>query len=374
MTTEIINKISVPFVDFQSRYARYRTDILQAVDEVFSSGIYILGNYVEILEKELSDYLNCPYVLTLANGTDAIILALKILGIGAGDEVIIPVNSFVASAGAVAAVGATPVFCDVNEDLNININEIVKHITKKTKALMPVHLTGRSADMNAIMEIAKTHQLFVIEDAAQSIGASYNGKLTGTIGDFGCFSLHPLKNLHAYGDAGIITTNNREYYEQLKLLRNHGLKDRNTCVMWGLNSRIDSVQAKIVSLGLTYLDKWNAARRRNAFRYQDALKSVITVPFDPENLFSVYHNFVILTEKRDALAHYLKENGVDTRVHYPIPLHLQPAAKNLNYKMGDFPVAEKLMKQMLSLPIYPELVDKEIDYVISNIKDFFHGK
>lgn len=365
------NKLTVPFVHFQKRYALQRDEILKGVDEVFSSGTYILGNVVEELEKKLSDYLNCPYVLTLANGTDAIILALKVLGIGSGDEVIIPVNSFIASAGAVAAVGAIPVFCDVCDDLNIDVNKIEKLITSKTKALLPVHLTGRPANMNAIMKIAGAHHLFVIEDAAQSIGASYDGKLTGTIGDFGCFSLHPLKNLHAYGDAGIIVTNNKDYYEQLKLLRNHGLKDRDTCIVWGLNSRMDSVQAKIVSLGLNHLDKWNADRRRNAFHYQDALRNFVKVPTDPENIFSVYHNFVILAEKRDALAQYLKENGIDTRVHYPIPLHLQPAAKNLNYTMGDFPVAEKLMKQMLSLPIYPELSIKEINYVISMIKEFF---
>jgi len=371
MTTDIENKLTVPFVNFQKRYALQRDEILKAVDDVFSSGTYILGNHVDELEKALSIYLNCPYVLTLANGTDAIILALKILNIGVGDEVIIPVNSFVASAGAVAAVGATPIFCDVCDDLNIDVNQIAKHITAKTKAILPVHLTGRSADMKAIMRIANENNLFVIEDAAQSIGATFDGKQTGTIGDFGCFSLHPLKNLHAYGDAGIITTNNNEHYEQLKLLRNHGLKDRDTCETWGLNSRLDSVQAKIVLLGLTHLNKWNACRRKNALRYQNSLKNYVKVSADFDNVFSVYHNYVILTDRRDALADYLKENGIDTRVHYPIPLHLQPAAKNLGYKIGDFPVAERLMMQMLSLPIYPELTDNHVDYVIAKIKEFF---
>lgn len=371
MNTTVENKLTVPFVDFQKRYALQRDEILKAVDEVFSSGTYILGDAVEKLERELSSYLNCPYVLTLANGTDAIILALKLLGIGAGDEVIVPVNSFVASAGAVAAVGATPVFCDVCDDLNIDVNQIEKHITPKTKAIMPVHLTGRPADMKAVMQIAKTHHLFVVEDAAQSIGASIDGKQTGTIGDFGCFSLHPLKNLHAYGDAGIIATNNKQHYEHLKLLRNHGLSDRDTCQMWGLNSRLDSVQAKIVSLGLTHLDQWNASRRKNALRYKNVLKDFVKVPIDHENVFPVYHNFVIQTEKRNELANFLKENGIDTRVHYPIPLHLQPAAKSLNYKIGDFPVAERLAKQMLSLPIYPELFEEEVNYVIEKIKEFF---
>lgn len=371
MSTTIQTKLTVPFVNFQKRYALQRAEILKGVDEVFSSGSYILGDVVESLEKRLSDYLNCPYVLTLANGTDAIILALKILNIGSGDEVIIPANSFIASAGAVVAVGATPIFCDVCEDLNIDVTQIAKHITQKTKAIMPVHLTGRPADMNTIMKIASAHHLFVIEDAAQSIGATIDRKQTGTIGDFGCFSLHPLKNLHAYGDAGIIATNNKEYYEKIKLLRNHGLSDRDTCQTWGLNSRLDSVQAKIVMLGLDHLDQWNAQRRQNALRYQIALKDFVTVPVESNNIFSVYHNFVILTEERDLLAQFLKEKGIDTRVHYPIPIHLQPAAKNLQYKMGDFPVTERLAKKMLSLPIYPELSEKSTKYIITAVKDFF---
>ncbi|PIZ04873.1 MAG: DegT/DnrJ/EryC1/StrS family aminotransferase [Gammaproteobacteria bacterium CG_4_10_14_0_8_um_filter_38_16] len=368
-TTEL--ELMVPFVNFQKRYLLQRDEILSAVDNVLASGVYILGEWVIELEKKLAAYLNCPYVLTLANGTDAIILALKILDIGPGDEVIVPVNSFIASAGAVIAVGAKPVFCDVSQDLNIDVTKIEKCITKRTKALMPVHLTGRPADMDVIMKIAKKNNLFVIEDAAQSIGAMIDGEKTGTIGDFGCFSLHPLKNLHAYGDGGIIATKNEAHYEKIKLLRNHGLKNRDTCEIWGLNSRLDSIQAKMVLLGLNHIDEWNARRRSNAMRYQAALKNIVAVPIDSSKLFSVYHNFVILTDKRDALAFFLKENGIDTRIHYPIPLHRQPAAKNLNYKAGDFPVAEQLAKQMLSLPIYPELSDEQIDYVISKIKEFF---
>jgi len=362
---------TVPFVDFKRRYALYRNEILPAVDEVFSSGNYILGPYVDELENSLSKYLDCPYVLGINDGTMALILALKVLNVGAGDEVIIPVNSFVASAGAVVAVGAKPVFCDVCEDLNIDLNQITKHITKKTKAIMPVHLTGRPANMDVVMQIAKENNLLVIEDAAQSIGATYDNQFTGTIGDIGCFSLHPLKNLYAYGDAGIIATRNKEYYEKLKLLRNHGLADRDTCVTWGLNARIDSLQAKIVSVGLTHLDRWNAQRRKNAARYQESLKKYVRVPMDTENIFSVYHNFVILTERRNELANFLRENGIDTRVHYPIPLHLQTPAKDLQYSEDDFPIAERLANQMLSLPVYPELKDEEVDYVILKMLDFF---
>lgn len=373
MTVIIENKLTVPFVDFKNRYALYRNEILPAVDEVFASGNYILGPYVEELEKSLSQYLDCPYVLGINDGTTALMLALKVLNIGPGDEVIIPVNSFIASAGAVVAVGATPVFCDVRDDLNIDVEQILNHITSKTKAIMPVHLTGRPASMPEIMAIAKKHNLKVLEDAAQSIGAKFENQFTGTIGDIACFSLHPLKNLYAYGDAGIITTRNKELYDKLKLLRNHGLADRDTCVEWGLNARIDSLQAKLVSIGLTHLDQWNATRRKNAVRYQNALKKYVRVPIEAKNSFSVYHNFVILTDKRDALTHYLREQGIDTRVHYPIPLHLQPAAKSLNYKMGDFPIAEQLAAEMLSLPIYAELKDDAIDYVIAKIRKFFNG-
>ena len=369
MTT--IEKLSVPFVDFKRRYALYRDEILSAVDDVFSSGTYILGEPVEQLEKQLSHYLNAPYVLGVANGADALMLGLKVLNIGPGDEVIVPVNSFIASAGAVVAAGATPIFCDVSNDLNIDVNQIENHITKKTKAIMPVHLTGRPADMHAIMQIAEKHHLFVIEDAAQSIGATYFDKMTGTIGDIGCFSLHPLKNLHAYGDAGIIVAKNKAHYDQLKLLRNHGLMDRDHCALWGYNSRIDAVQAKLVSLGLMHLDERNGKRRKNALRYQQALKNCFSVPQEIDGIFSVYHNFVIHTKQRDALAQYLKERGIDTRVHYPVPLHLQPASKIWGYQQGDFPVAEQLASEMLSLPIHPELSDKEVEHVIKNVVEFF---
>ena len=373
MTLSVANKLTIPFVNFKSRYARYREEILQAVDSVFSSGNYILGQEVDQLEKELSVYLDCPYVLGVNDGTTALILSLKVLNIGVGDEVIVPVNSFVASAGAVAAVGATPVFCDVCEDLNIDVDQIEKLITKKTKAIMPVHLTGRPAKMQIILDIAKKYQLSVVEDAAQSIGAKYHGKYTGTLGELGCFSLHPLKNLHAYGDAGIITTKNKIWYEELKLLRNHGLINRDRCVKWGMNARIDTVQAAIILHGLKYLNEWNSRRRHIALCYQNALKNNVVVPIDAEDEFCVYHNFVILTRKRDALSDFLKLRGIDTRVHYPIPLHLQPAAKSLGYKLGDFPVAEQLAKEMLSLPVYPELSDNLMDYIIGNTVEFFDG-
>ena len=373
MSAIVSERMTVPFVDFKRRYALCRDEILKAVDAVFLSGTYILGEAVEQLEEQLSQYLDCPYVVAVANGTDSIILSLKVLQIGPDDEVIVPVNSFIASAGAVVAVGAKPVFCDVARDLNIDVSQIEKHITKKTKAIMPVHLTGRPANMPAIMDIAKKYSLHVIEDAAQSIGAKINGKMTGTIGDFGSFSLHPLKNLHAYGDGGIITTHSKEHYHQLKILRNHGLINRDMCQTWGFNSRLDSMQAKIVSVGLRYLNNWNLQRQKNAAFYQTHLKDLVIVPYDAAGIHSVYHNFVILTKKRDALADFLKKNNIDTRIHYPVPLHLQPAANSLGYKKGDYPVAEQLASEMLSLPIYPELTAEQINYIVFQIKEFFNG-
>lgn len=359
--------LQIPFVDFKRRFAILADEISHEINHVLASGSYILGQYVEEFEHTVAQFLRCKYVLGVANGTDALILALKVLNIGQGDEVIVPVNSFVATAGAVAAVNAKPVFCDVERDLNIDVNKLDMLITKKTKAIIPVHLTGRPAKMDEILQIAKQYSLAVIEDAAQSIGATYKGQMTGTMGTLGCFSLHPLKNLHVYGDGGLIATNDDELYDKLKLMRNHGLIDRDTCKYWGLNSRLDSVQARIGMVGMRHLTAWNERRRQIAEKYQNELKHLLDVPIDQEECVSVYHNFVVLTESRNRLMRSLLEQGIETKIHYPIPLHLQPAAQGLDYKEGDFPMAEKLSRQMLSLPIFPELNDREVNKVIKII-------
>lgn len=361
----------VPFIDLSRQYFSCREQILKAVDEVLSSGNYILGEVVETFEKKVATYLGCKYVLGVANGTDAIILVMKSFNIGPGDEVIVPVNSFLATAGAVVAVGATPVLCDVTDDLNIDTDKLSSLITNKTKAIIPVHLTGRPAEMDKIMEIAKHYSLYVIEDAAQSIGATYKGKMSGTIGHAGCFSLHPLKNLHVYGDGGLITTNDDALYQDLKILRNHGLINRDTCMKWGLNSRLDTIQAAIANIGLAHLDTWNNRRREIAGIYQKELGSLVEVPRDKPHEHAVYHNFVIQTNRRDALQQFLAERMIETKIHYPIQIHLQPAAKSLNYKLGDFPVAEKLASTMLSLPVYSDITQSEIGCVVDSIKEFF---
>ncbi|MCH9689378.1 MAG: DegT/DnrJ/EryC1/StrS family aminotransferase [Gammaproteobacteria bacterium] len=366
--------LHVPFVDLSRRYRSLKSEIMPDIEAVLDSGQYILGDVVERFEKNMAAYLGCRYVLSVANGTDALILGLKALGITTDDEVIVPANSFIASAGAVAMVGAKPVFCDVGDDFNINPELITALITSKTKAIMPVHLTGRPADMQAIWDIAKQHKLFIIEDAAQAIGAKYQNKMTGNLGDFGCFSLHPLKNLSIYGDGGLISLNDESHYQYLKRLRNHGLQDRDTCLHWGLNSRLDAIQAVAANAGLQHLEQWTERHRSIATRYQQGLHDFVGVPEEGEGWYSVYHNFVITTDKRDALQRDLAVLGVETKIHYPIPLHLQPAAKSLGYQLGDFPKTEYFAAHMLSLPIYPELTDVEVDYVINCVQQCIQEK
>ncbi|NCX93535.1 MAG: DegT/DnrJ/EryC1/StrS family aminotransferase [Gammaproteobacteria bacterium] len=367
-------RVKVPFVNFKRRYELLKPEIDAVVQAIFASGTYILGEPVEAFEKRIAEYLGCRYVLGVANGTDALIMVLKMLEIGPGDEVIVPVNSFVASAASVAAVGATPVFCDVREDLNMDPADLKRRLTERTRAILPVHLTGRPADMQAIMDIAEENGCVVIEDAAQSIGASSQGRMTGTLGVAGCFSLHPLKNLQVYGDGGLITLNDETLYKKLRLYRNHGLLDRDTCVSFGINSRLDTVQAGIALVGMKHLDAWTTRRQEIAKRYQDAFRKVAKVPEEQLGDVSVYHNFVMIVERRDELMNFLAERGIETKIHYPVPLHLQPAASYLGYGLGDFPVAERLAKQMISLPICPELTDEEIDAVIAHIHAFFEGE
>ncbi len=364
----------VPFVDLPRRYRNLKPQIMAGIETVLDSGNYILGETVERFEKKMASFLGCRYVLAVANGTDALILGLKVLGIGDGDEVIVPANSFIASAGAVAMAGAKPVFCDVDDDLNIDSELISTLITSKTKAIIPVHLTGRPANMKPIWAIAKQHGLYIIEDAAQAIGAKYHDKMVGNLGDMGCFSLHPLKNLSVYGDGGFISLNDEALYKTLKLSRNHGLKDRDTCLQWGLNSRLDAIQSVIAEIGMQYIDEWTLRHREIASLYREGLRAWVKVPEEDPGYYSVYHNFVLLTENRDELQANLAALGVETKIHYPIPLHLQPAAETLGYQTGDFPRTEKFAKQMMSLPIYPEMTNDEVQYVISSVQSCLQEK
>ncbi len=361
----------VPYVDLVRQHAPLKKDILAAVEHVLDRGDFILGEDVEKFETRLADYCGTKYAVGLNSGTDALFLVMKVYGIGEGDEVITAPNSFLASASTIVAVGATPVFADVRDDLNIDPDEIKKKITSKTKAIMPVHLAGRPADMEPICELAKAHNLKIIEDAAQAIGAEYHGVKTGALGDAGCFSLHPLKTLNGCGDGGAVTTNDEALRDTLLQYRNIGLKSRNESELWGFNSRLDSIQAAILNVKFDQLEKWTERRIANAARYRERLGSTVRCPETANGTRSVYHTFVILTERRDALKIFLEKNGVGSSIHYPIPIHLQKAAKRFGGKAGDFPVTETNAGQMLSLPVHQDLNDEDIDYVADKVKEFF---
>lgn len=361
----------VAFVNLPLRIRDYEDELVDAFRKVLRSGAYIMGPEVAEFENALKGYCGVDHVLGVANGTDGLIIALRALNIGAGDEVITAPNSFIASAGAIQMTGAEVRFADVGPDYNLDPAKLEAAITERTKAIMPVHLTGRPAPMDEINEIAKRHGLYVIEDAAQAIGAKYKGRPVGSLGDIASFSLHPLKNLQVFGDAGFLSTPCKHLYERMSGLRNHGLVDRNTSAEWGLNSRLDTIQAALGLVQLKRLDAWTEGFRSIAAQYREGLKDVVSVPEELNHEYSVYHNFVVLADRRDELMQYLDDKGIDTKIHYPILLHRQPAAKHLSLPEGSFPVAEDQVQRMVSLPIYPELEDSEIKRVIAEIRNFY---
>ncbi|MEK6928975.1 MAG: DegT/DnrJ/EryC1/StrS family aminotransferase [Nanoarchaeota archaeon] len=364
-------KQSVPYVNIAGQYNIFKHEILPAVYRTLQEGNYILGEEVSKFERAIASYCKTDYAIGVANGTDALRLSLRALDVGSGDEVITAPNSFIATAGAIVETGARPVFVDVRDDYNINPDLIETAITPRTKAIMPVHLTGRPAAMNEIMNIVEKHGLYVIEDAAQSIGACYHGKLTGSLGTIGCFSAHPLKTLHTLGDGGFITTNNKNLRDFISKLRNHGLKNRDEVEFFGYNSRLDEIHAAILNTQLQYVNAWNEKRRTIADYYRRELSSVVNTPQDKEYEQASYHTFIIRAEKRDELQTYLDRKDIKTKVHYPIPIHLQEAARWLGYQKGSFPIAEMQAQEILSLPVYPELTQQQIEYVAKSIKDFY---
>jgi len=361
---------TVRFVDLGSQYIKLRDEILAKFDSISSQGAYVLSNDVEEFEQNFSEFCGVKYSVGVGNGSDALFMPLAIKGIGAGDEVITAPNSFIASAWVIARTGAKIVFSDVGEDMNLDANLLEDAITERTKAIMPVHLTGRIADMDGISLIADKYNLLIIEDAAQAVGARYKTKRAGSFGFCAGFSLHPLKNLHVHGDGGVVTTDDQELYETLLKYRNHGLLNRDECEFWGINSRLDALQAAIANLKLKYLDEWNSRFREIASIYSDKLKDYVTVPNDSSYEEPVYHRYMIRHPKRDEMQKFLTLNGIDTKVNYPIPLHLQPAAKSLGYKRGDFPMAERLADTILSLPIYPELENEQVFYVVEKVIEY----
>jgi dTDP-4-amino-4,6-dideoxygalactose transaminase len=364
--------MNIPFVNLKSQYLSIKEEIDRAIKSVIDNNAFILGNYVEEFEKNFAKFCGAKYAVGVNSGTAALYLALLAHGIGKDDEVITAPNSFFATAGAISQTGAKPVFVDINEDnYNIDASKIEKAITNKTKAIMPVHLYGQTADMGAIQKIAEKYNLIVIEDCCQAHGAEYNGKRT-PVGDIGCFSFYPAKNLGAFGEGGAIVMNNEEIANKIRLLRAHGESPKNTHLSIGYNYRMEGLQGAILNVKLKHLEEWNRARRKNAVLYNELLKGKVITPKD--NLGHAYHLYVIMHKERDALQEYLNSKGIMAGIHYPKPIHLQPAYAHLGYKEGDFPVAEKCAKEILSLPMCPELSEEEINYVADAINAFVSSK
>ncbi|MBN2349843.1 MAG: DegT/DnrJ/EryC1/StrS family aminotransferase [Bacteroidales bacterium] len=373
--------MKVPFVDLKEQQEEIKVEINRAIQNVIDSTQYIKGNFVSEFEKNFASKLNIPYCIGVGNGTDAIYIALKMLGVGFNDEVITTANTFIATAEAITMTGAKPVFVDCElSTFNIDPNKIENKISDRTKAIIPVHLYGLPANMGAIMKIARNHGLYVIEDSSQAHlaevfveGAGW--KKAGTVGDFGTFSFYPGKNLGAFGDAGVIITNNESLAIKARMFADHGRLSKYNHDFEGINSRMDGIQGAILNIKLNYLEKWTAARRTIAAKYNDAFKSIpqLSIPNYPE-MHHVYHLYVVRTEKRNELQKYLTQNEISTGIHYPIALPNLPAYAHLGYSREDFPVASMLESQVLSLPMFPELKEIQLDYVIEKIREFYNKK
>ncbi len=362
----------IPLVDLTAQYRSIKKEIDSAVFSTLESGHFILGPQVTKFEEDIASLLGLNFGVGLASGTDALVLALRALDVGAGDEVIIPAYTFFATAGTVMSVGAKPVMVDIDpHSYQIDVNKIEAAITSKTKAIIPVHLYGHPAEMNPILEIARRHNLKVIEDNAQGFGAEYLGKKTGSFGDIGCLSFFPTKNLGAFGDGGMVVTNDSKLAERMRMLRTHGWKKKYYSEEVGYNSRLDAMQAAILQAKLPYVDTWNEKRRTLAKRYNEHLAPFgIVTPLEKEWAKHVYHLYIIRSEKRDALQTFLKEKGIASEVYYPIPPHLSEPCKKFGYHAGDFPHAERASQETLALPLYPELTESQQDEVIGAVKAF----
>lgn len=369
------------FLDLKAQFRPIREEVLSSVARVFESQHFILGSEVKLFEDEIAGKLRSRFAVGCASGTDALILSLLAAEIGPGDEVITSPFSFIATAGSIAHVGATPVFVDIDPvTYNLEPSKIEAAITPRTRAIMPVHLFGLPADMDPISQIAGHRKLLVIEDAAQAIGSAFADRPIGTLGDFGCFSFFPSKNLGCAGDGGLVTTNTPEMAERLRMLRAHGSKKKYFHEILGTNSRLDAIQAAILRVKLRHLDSWAAGRGERADRYrrlfEDAgLTTFISYPPMPSEKFRhVYNQFTIRCQQRDALREFLSSAGIPSEIYYPLPLHLQPAFKFLSYCEGDMPHAEQASREVLSLPVYPELADAQQDLVVRSVREFYNGR
>jgi dTDP-4-amino-4,6-dideoxygalactose transaminase len=368
--------MNVPFVDLKTQYLNIKSEILKEINEVLDNTAYVCGKKAKKFEEDFAGLHDAKYCIALSSGTDALHTALHALGIKPGDEVIVPVNTFIATSEVVSLLFAKPVFVDHDEKtFNIDPGKIEKAITSRTKAVIPVHLYGQPAEMDAILEIAKKHNLFIIEDTSQAHLSTYKGKKSGSMGDIGTYSFYPGKNLGAYGEAGAVVTNNEELYQKMLRFRQHGSTEKYYHDSEGHNYRIEEMQAAVLNVKMRYISDWTERRRAAARRYSELLSGVpgqnIVTPYCPEYVKAVYHLYVIKAKNREKLMDYLSGKGIQTALHYPLPLHLQKAYNYLNYHNGDFPVAEKTCKEILSLPMYPEMTEEQIVYVTDSIKSFY---
>lgn len=367
----------VPLLDLKAQYQAIKIEIDSAIEQVVKSQQFIMGSAVTKLETSVAQYCGCAYGIGVSSGTDALLVAMMALGISANDEVIIPTYTFFATAGSVSRLGAKPVFVDMEPDTyNLDTGAVEKKITAQTKAIIPVHLFGQCAEMDPVLSIARKYNLKVIEDAAQAIGADYQGKRAGSMGDAGCLSFFPSKNLGGFGDGGMVLTNNNDLAEKIRVLRSHGSKPKYCHKIIGGNFRLDTLQAAVLMVKLKYLDSWTDARQKNARDYdalfQDTglLPARVQIPARKKNRH-IFNQYVIRAERRDALQAYLKEKEVGTEIYYPIPMHLQECFTVLGYKKGNFPAAEEAARSSLALPIYPELALEQKQHVVNCIKAFY---
>lgn len=361
--------MTILMVDFKREYTEIRNEVDLSIQRVLNSGWYVLGNEVKAFEKDFSGYIGPKYAVGVNSGTDAIMLSLMCLGVGHGDEVITVSHTATATVSAISVTGAKPVFVDIEEDtMLMDTGQVEAKINDKTKAIVPVHLYGHPVDMSPLMDVSEKYEIPVVEDCAQAHGSEYKGRKVGSIGVIGAFSFYPTKNLGAYGDGGIVVTDDKNLYERLAMQRQYGWRERDNAEMQGVNSRLDEMQAAILKVKLKFLDGWNERRRKVAKLYNEFLKdSEIVTPMEKEYAKHVYHLYVVRCKDRNKLQQYLSKKGIQTMVHYPIPVHLQKAYQTLGYKKGELPITEKCAKEIISLPIFPQLKNKEVEYIMKAI-------
>lgn len=363
--------MKVKFVDMERMHGPLRERIMGEIEDIVDKGSFILGDRVSGFENKFAEYCGTKYAIGVGSGSDALELILRGYDIGEGDEVIVPANTFTASANAVVLTGARPVFVDMDNYYNIDVSQVEKVITNKTKAIMPVHLYGNIASMDRINAIAKNRGLKVIEDSAQAHGALYGDRKAGSLGDAAGFSFYPSKNLGAFGDGGIITTDDGVLDKKIRAIRSWGEEEKYHHTVIGKNSRLDALQAAVLGIKLDSLDEWNESRRKSASKLNELLRDYVEVPNSDNNGMPVHHVYVVKTPDRDGLKEHLESKGIQCGIHYPFPLHLQPAFSFLNHKEGDFPKAERAAKEMVSLPMFPFMKDDEINYIADSVKSFF---